>query len=393
MRIIQFEDFFHPDAGYNINILSKYLSKIGHEVIIYTSEIDKTPNHLKTFFDCSDIEEKDLRFEDRYRVKIYRIKTYLFYSSRAIVSLKLFKKMIDMKPDIVYIHGNDTYVGILSSLYFKDKKIPIIYDSSMVEMASKNKFRQIFRFLYKTLITPIIADKKFKVIRTQDDNYVQKHLGIPLTLSPYISLGVDTELFAPIIDKSGLRETLNIPVESFVIIYAGKLDYTKGIGTLMSAWKDKLPDELQITLLLIGNVNPEVDLDFKSFIKTNKNSIVHLPTFGYSELAKYYNISNLAIFPRQISLSFFNAQACGLPVIAEENNINNERLSHGNGFTFKYGDSDDFLNKVLTMIKMSEFEYKKMSQNSINFIKSAYDYNILLNSYICIFNDEIHRLR
>lgn len=29
MRIVQIEDFFHPDAGYQINVLSKVLAEHG----------------------------------------------------------------------------------------------------------------------------------------------------------------------------------------------------------------------------------------------------------------------------------------------------------------------------------------------------------------------------
>lgn len=38
MKIVHVEDFFHPDAGYQINILPKYMAKMGHEVVVITSE-------------------------------------------------------------------------------------------------------------------------------------------------------------------------------------------------------------------------------------------------------------------------------------------------------------------------------------------------------------------
>ena len=50
MKIINIEDFFHPNAGYQINIISKYLAKFGHEVIIITADMAKIPNQLTSFF-------------------------------------------------------------------------------------------------------------------------------------------------------------------------------------------------------------------------------------------------------------------------------------------------------------------------------------------------------
>ena len=40
MTIAEIEDFFHPDAGYKINILSKYFARMGNETVIVTAELD-----------------------------------------------------------------------------------------------------------------------------------------------------------------------------------------------------------------------------------------------------------------------------------------------------------------------------------------------------------------
>ena len=49
MRFVHIEDFFHPNAGYQVNLLSKLQVKQGHEVIIITAELDKIPDHLISF--------------------------------------------------------------------------------------------------------------------------------------------------------------------------------------------------------------------------------------------------------------------------------------------------------------------------------------------------------
>ena len=72
LKIVQIEDFFHPDAGYKINILSKYFAKMGHETVIITAELDKIPDFLVSFFGRDNIEERDREYERRYGVKIIR---------------------------------------------------------------------------------------------------------------------------------------------------------------------------------------------------------------------------------------------------------------------------------------------------------------------------------
>ena len=40
MKIAEIEDFFRPDAGYKINIFSKYFARMGNETVIVTAELD-----------------------------------------------------------------------------------------------------------------------------------------------------------------------------------------------------------------------------------------------------------------------------------------------------------------------------------------------------------------
>ena len=50
MKFLHVEDFFHPDAGYQLNLLARLQVKQGHRVIIIASELDKSPDFLKSFF-------------------------------------------------------------------------------------------------------------------------------------------------------------------------------------------------------------------------------------------------------------------------------------------------------------------------------------------------------
>ena len=84
MNIVHIEDFFHPDAGYQVNILSKYQSRIGNDVTIVTSKPDKLPDTLKRFFDFTNIEEIDREFYDSYKVKVIRVDLRAYISGRSI---------------------------------------------------------------------------------------------------------------------------------------------------------------------------------------------------------------------------------------------------------------------------------------------------------------------
>jgi glycosyltransferase involved in cell wall biosynthesis len=286
MRIVHIEDFFHPWSGYQVNILSKYQAKMGNTVTVITSKPDKLPDTLKEFFNFNNIEEIDNEFYDNYKVKVIRINLYAHLSGRSIYYEKVFKLVDDLKPDILYVHGNDTYIGIRYILKSNKLKYPVITDNHMVEMASENRFRKIFRFAYRHLITRKIVKNKIPVIRMSNDNFVQLNYNIPKRLTPTISFGSDLMLFHPDQKlKYDMRRYLNVPLDSFIILYAGKLDESKGGMFFAEAIRDKIVSSKEILFVIIGNFIGDYGARVKSIINLSENRVICFPTQKYADLA------------------------------------------------------------------------------------------------------------
>ena len=103
----------------------------------------------------------------------------------------------------------------------------------MLEMAATNKFNKLFRWFYRHFFAPKLIKHGILVIRTQNDPYVEKCLGVPLEQAPWISIGSDTMLFKPDDEtKRQFRQKYDIPQNAFVVLYAGKLDKNKGYSAL-----------------------------------------------------------------------------------------------------------------------------------------------------------------
>jgi glycosyltransferase involved in cell wall biosynthesis len=269
---------------------------------------------------------------------------------------------------------------------------PLILDSHMLEIASKNPFNKLFRHFYKKIFTPIIIKNKLQVIRVQDDAYVERCLGIPLNQAPFISFGSDTMLFHPddtvrknFRDKNGINEN------DFVIVYAGKLDAEKGGKLLAHSFEAKFDTDKNVVFLVVGNTNGEYGDEVEKIFKKAENRIIRFPTQRYTDLAQFYQASDLAVFFKQCSLSFYDVQACAVPVVLEDNSINIDRCSYENGLTFKSGDIDDFRDKILKLIEMGNDEYQKIRQNAYSFVKENYDYEDIVKKYIAIFEKEYSR--
>lgn len=385
MRIVHIEDFFHPYAGYQVNILSKYMSKLGHEVYVVTSELDKIPEHLTAFFGADNILEKDEEFYQETGVRIIRIPLRFYISGRSVYKKSIFQAVDDLKPDVLYIHGNDTWIGIQYILRSAKLNYPLISDSHMLEMASVNKFNKLFRWIYKRFVTPKIIKNKIFVIRTQDDSYVNRRLGVPLNQTPWISTGSDMMLFHENSqEKLKFRKEYKIESNSVIAVYIGKLDEAKGGRLLAQAFEKKIISEngKEIVLIVVGNTAGEYGKEVEGMFSRSENRIIRFPTQKYIDLPKFYQIGDFALFPRQCSLSFYDAQACRLPVIAEDNNINIDRLSHNNGLIFHEGEVDSLRKQIIAMLNLSDDAWSDMRNHSSTFVEENYNYEAITKQYL-----------
>lgn len=393
MKIVHIEDSFHPDSGYQISIMPKYLSQFGHDVYIITSEITKIKNTALAFFDLGNIAEKDRAYTKKTGVKIIRVKPALNRKilGRIVQSKRLYKTVDALNPDIVYVHGNDTFTGIR---YLLKKHLPyaLVTDSHMLSMATENRFHRLFADCYRRFVTPRVLKNNIPVIRTQDDPYVERAFGIPLSQAPWISYGSDTLLFHP--DqavKSEFRRENGIGEDDFVAVYTGKLDEPKGGKLLAEAFRKRFNTRKNVVLVAVGSTAGEYGKEVEKIFSESENRIIRFPTQKYCDLPRFYQAADLSVFARQCSLSFYDAQACGLPVLSEDNNINVDRCSHKNGWNFKAENAEDFRAHIAAAADMPEKEYAAAGENAYRFITEQYNYEDKAREYEKIISDTYER--
>lgn len=392
MHIVHIEDFFHPSAGYKYNIISKYMVKFGHKVTIVTPNLDYRDDVLTDFFGNKGIDALDKDFTNKYGVDIVRINVKKYFRTRALYNLKELNKIVsDLNPDILTMSSEQLpyyyYLLRLSSINF-----PIVFDCHNTESVATSKFVHIYRFLSKTFFSKIINKNDIRVIRCINDNYIEKCLGIPIKNSPIVSFGSDLSLFH--VDnnvRTMFRRKCGIEEDSIVFTYVGKLDKSKGGVLLANAFNKRFIFNKRIYLLVVGNTSRENKDEIDNLFKTSENTIIRFNTQKYVDLPKFYQIADVAIFPKQCSLSFFDAQACGLPVIAENFFVNNERLSQNNGFVFESGSIESLRNKIQNYIDLSNEQKKEMSNNAIQYITLNYNYVDRAKEYLNVLIDEYNK--
>lgn len=380
MKILHVDETFHPAFGYQANPLAKFQQKQGHEVYILTPIKEFLYPVYHEFGDYGEhLVEQDAAYEQSTGVKIIRIPAKRYFMKRLVYGKEVFEAVEQIKPDVVFVHCIETLTGIRFIL--KNPKYPMMFDSHMLSMASGNKLAKAYEAAFRTIITPKIKRSKYDVIRTQDDDYVNSHLGIPEEQTPFISFGTDTILFCPSEDvRKQFREEHDIGQHDFVVIYTGKLTDAKGGKLLAETFSKKF--ERAITLVCVGTPpENEYGQEVKKLLEESENRIIMFPTQNYLDLAKFYQMADLSVFPKQCSMSFYDAQACGTPVLSENNNVNVDRCGHGNGANFEAGSVDDFRAKIMMFALMSDDEHMEYRKNSRAFIESGYDYADIARQY------------
>lgn len=380
MKILHIDETFHPSYGYQVNPLAKFQQKQGNEVFIAT--VDK--NHLypvyKEFGDTGEtLEQEDKVYEETTGVKIIRVQAKGYYFRRLIYTNEIFRVVEQVNPDVLFVHCVETITAM--RFLSKGLEYPMMFDSHMLSMASQNKFAKIYEKLYGLTFGRKIRKNGFIVVRTQDDRYVNEKFGIPEKQTPFISFGTDTILFSPSSKiRINFRKEYDISDEAFVVVYTGKLTEAKGGLLLAETFKDKFSKD--IILVCVGTPpNNEYGEAVSKLLKQSENRVIMFPTQKYQDLAKFYQMADLSVFPKQCSMSFYDAQACGLPVLSEDNNVNVDRCSNNNGFNFKAGSVDDFRKKIEEIASMSKEELQGYRNNAMKFIDNGYSYEHIAKEY------------
>jgi D-inositol-3-phosphate glycosyltransferase len=128
--------------------------------------------------------------------------------------------------------------------------------------------------------------------------------------------GVDFDLFKPI-DKQRARKELGLPLDKRILLYVGRLDSIKGVGTILDIYGRMKPD---VELVLVGG--QKNDPLYQQAIESG--AIIRGQVLQ-SELVPYYSAADVYLLPKfyaknemadveefmSIGLAQIEAMACG----------------------------------------------------------------------------------
>lgn len=387
MRIVHCIDYFQPKLGYQETFLAKEHIKMGHEVFVVTSD-RYNPYVYEGGGARKVLGERVVSpgFFTEEGIKVWRLKT-LLELKRKVWPAGLEKKIQELKPDIVIMHGIVNFFTLrVAWLKKKNKTFKLINDDHMSFHASRSKVRflyPLFKFLFSSTLQN--TSDSFVGVCQASKIFMHERYGIPLERISVIPLGADDHLFQyDSTARNEIRKRLSIDDNDIAFIYAGKIVPEKGPHLLIKAAIELIKRYKNIKVMLVGNGLPSYMNEMKQEIKNSgtESKFVWVDTVPNKELYKYYSAADVAVWPREGSLSMMEAMSCGLPIIISDNSLVNERVGHNNGLTYKGDDASDLARQ---MAKLLDPELrKKMGEQGKIFVEEDLNWTNIAKQFIRI---------
>lgn len=340
MIIVHVVPYFHASFGYQENHLVHLQAQRGHQVYVITSNL-LTPWPSVPISAALDAD-KDLAARG---VTVHRLPALLEASRRPFMPT-LPRLLVSLQPDYVHVHGYFTLHCLQVATLRNRLHATLVVDDHMAFIASRHPFARLAHLLCRLFCTPLLAPRYDAIVAVTKESkaFMVERYGLRPEDVLIIPLGVDTSLFTPSSElRRIVRHQLRVGEHEILAVYTGKHDrYKDPLLALKAAeylWAERVP----LRFLFLGHKEPRYFSQFLRYAKLRdlEHRLILKDPVPATELPKFFNASDFAVWPAECSMSALEAMSCGCPVILPDLPANRERLEGGGGLLFRPGDVQD----------------------------------------------------
>ena len=345
--------------------LAREISEMGHDVTIYTTDLD--------FSNGANKFNKQLpRIEKFEKFTINR--THVWFSFKLFfLNTSMYKEIENDKPDIIHTIGLRSYQSIIAWRISKKLKIPLVVSdqgglTTHPFLTKSSLFLKILYKIQKVLIKKIINDASAISVA----NEYEKKIFLEFNKNSKIEIirnGVNLET---LVTKENFKNKYKI--NNKFILFVGRFSIVKGIKTLIQAFniiqnENKFPD---INLIIMGvDFGYEKDMDKLIHTLNLSEKIIVIKNPPREDVISAYGESEFLVMPSQWELSPLvplESFAFKKPVISTK--------SHGIPFTVKDNengilvepDDSEQLSKAITRLLFDDKLRNKLGLSGYNFV-------------------------
>jgi len=348
---------YNDNWGYQENLLPKYQKKLGHDVIVITT------NTMHQDGKIVEVDCADYMLEDGVRVIRLKKKKYLHNVLTNICSkLEIFDLLADLKPDFVFFHGvvSTTIFDVIKYKKRCNPRCIIVQDNhqdyynGLNPNGVKGKVLRSYHRTVNKRSVPFV--EKVYGVTPWRKQYAEDYFGIPEEKTGVLIMGADDEK----IDfenkdniRQNIRQQYGVKDEDFLVVTGGKIDSPKNVVELMEACSCMG----EVKLIVFGNVAEDLQEHFDELLK-NSNNIIYIGWLSADKVYDYFMASELVCFPGTHSVMWEQACACKVPCLFKKWE-GMEHVNNGGNSSFVERVTVDSLRSAVIELKYTE-KYKKM---------------------------------
>lgn len=384
MRIVHVIDYFQPELGYQETNLAKEQLDMDHSVSVITSD-----RYSPLIYEGNAVKqvlgERILKPGHYIEKGIPTIRlNVLFEHFPAIWISGLEKQILNLQPDLVHVHGVATFSAIRVAGLKKKINFKLIVDDHMTFGASRSALRCLYPVFKYTFAKKILKHSDLLVgVSNTSKQFMHEKYGYPLERIEYIPLGANVKHFH--FDPQArqlLREKFALSDDAVVFIYAGKVVPVKGPHIFIDAAIELTKQHPNVFFIVVGNGPDGYIQEMKDKIKKNslEKHIILNNAVPNDQLYQYYSVADVAVWPREASLSMMEAMACNLPIIISAESEVSERLEYNNGLQYWHEDAESL---KMQMEKMLDKSLRlKMGTNGRRLVEDKFNWTKISQKFL-----------
>lgn len=349
MNIGLFTETYYPEingVATSVYMLKTEMEKRGHQVYVFTTTTPGAP----------DFEHNVFRVPSLPCVFITERRVGMFYSSKLAHIIK--------KLDLDVIHTHTEFsLGVFGRIMARELRIPIVHTYHTiyedythyvnklhirsVELRARAFVRMFSKICCNTVEKVIVPTQKVKELLSGYE-VVKDIEVIPTGIDLH---KFDKNCFSPD-DINGQRRRLGIQEGEKVILYLGRISAEKNIEEIICGIPEYFACHKDVKFLIVGDGPDRERLESLSRELDLTERIIFAGAQPWDSIGLFYQLGDVFVSASNSEtqgLTFIEAMASGLPVVAKEDPCLNDILKSGyNGYVFSAREEmRDGLEKVL----------------------------------------------
>lgn len=377
MNIGLFTDSYYPEingVATSVLTLKNELELLGHTVYVFTTTSPGAPKYEHNVF----------RVPSLPCILITERRVGLFYQ------LKLASMIKKFNLDLIHTH-TEFSLGIFGRIMARELHIPMVhtyhtiyedYTHYVTHIKTLDRRAKAFARVFTRLCCNhveqvIVPTGKVKEL------LLRYNVNRDITVVP---TGVNLKKFDPSLysneDVKRIKDEIGIAPKDKVIIYIGRISKEKNIGEIIDAMPEYMKLRENTKFVIIGG-GPDMDNLVKKVKSFNlEKRIIFTGPKPWDDIGLYYRVGDVFVSgstSETQGLTYIEAMAAGLPVVARDDKCLDEILDIGkNGYKFTTKDelihgldailyeSCDIPYGENARIKMQKYSTEEFAKNILN---------------------------